>query len=295
VRETELENPIIRIENLHHTYHPEICTPVYSLNGINLTINNGDYMAIVGANGSGKSTLLRHLNAILLPTIGDVWISEWNTKDSSRLRNIRSTVGMVFQMPETQIVATVVEEDIAFGPENLGIPEDELNERVDWALEEVGITELRYKPTHLLSGGQKQLLAIASALAMKPKCLIFDEATSMLDPGAKFRIINIMKNLNKKGITIITATHDMDEAALAGRIIVLKEGNITVEGKPQYVFSKQKEFKASNLELPYPARIARRISQCFPDFPEDIFTLNELIELLTCYFHKKGVARSEPI
>jgi len=184
--------------------------PAYALQGIDLVINKGEYVAVVGANGSGKTTLLRHLNALLIPTMGDVLISEWNTRDSLHIRDIRSTVGMVFQAPDTQI-----------GPENLGVPENELQDRIDWALEAVGLEDLRKRPSNLLSAGQKQLLAIASTLSMKPRCLVLDEATSMLDPASRLRFINIVGRLHQQGITIVTATHNMDEAAIAQRIIVL--------------------------------------------------------------------------
>jgi len=287
--EHKQDKSFIRIENLTHTYHPELDEPVFSLNGINLTINEGDYIAVIGSNGSGKSTLLKHINGLILPTKGNVWVSEWNTRDTSSLKDIRSHIQMIFQVPETQIVATVVEEDVAFGPENIGVPHREIKERVDWALAIVGITDLSHRPTHLLSGGQKKLLAIASALAMRPSCLLFDESTSMLDPGARLRIIKLMNNLHNSGMTIVAATHNMEEAAGAQRIVVLNRGCIVTQGNPEYVFSQEAKINASNLTLPYPAHFAKRMAKSLKDFPLNVLTLNELLEALKLYLNKKGV------
>lgn len=272
-----LEEPFIRMEGLYYTYRTETDTPVYVLNGVDLTINAGEYVAIIGANGSGKSTLLRHLNALLVPTEGDVWISGRNTRDSSNIRNIRSIIGMVFQDPETQIVATIVEEDVAFGPENLGVPEDELRSRVDWALNAVGLNSLRNRPSHLLSAGQKQLLAIAGALSMKTGCLAVDEATSMLDPSARCRFIETINKLHKQGMTIITVTHNMDEAALARRVIVLSEGRIALQGSPDFVFSQAETLKALKLALPAPARLAKKVAELEINYPGSILTVSGLL------------------
>lgn len=282
-----IKEPFIRIEGLHYTYQTETETPEYVLNGVDLTINTGDYIAIIGANGSGKSTLLRHLNALLVPTLGNVWISGWNTRDSSNVRNIRSIIGMVFQAPETQIAATIVEEDVAFGPENLGVPEDELRNRVDWALSVVGLSSVRDRPSHLLSAGQKQLLAIAGALSMKTGCLAVDEATSMLDPSARYRFIETIDQLHKQGMTIITVTHNMDEAALARRVIVLSEGRIALQGSPGFVFSQAEALKALKLALPAPARLARKIAELEIDFPGNILTVSGLLGDIIRYLEQK--------
>ncbi len=285
-----IKEPFIRIEGLHYTYQTETETPEYVLNGVDLTINTGDYIAIIGANGSGKSTLLRHLNALLVPTLGNVWISGWNTRDSSNVRNIRSIIGMVFQDPETQIAATIVEEDVAFGPENLGVPEDELRNRVDWALSVVGLSGVKDRPSHLLSAGQKQLLAIAGALSMKTGCLAVDEATSMLDPSARSRFIETIDQLHKQGMTIITVTHNMDEAALARRVIVLSEGRIALQGSPGFVFSQAEALKALKLALPAPARLARKIAELEIDFPGNILTISGLLgDIIRHLEQKRGV------
>ena len=261
--------------------------PAYALQGIDLVINKGEYVAVVGANGSGKTTLLRHLNALLIPTMGDVLISEWNTRDSLHIRDIRSTVGMVFQAPDTQIIATVVEEDVAFGPENLGIPENELQDRIDWALEAVGLEDLRKRPSNLLSAGQKQLLAIASTLSMKPRCLVLDEATSMLDPASRLRFINIVGRLHQQGITIVTATHNMDEAAIAQRIIVLSEGRISTQGGARAVFAQDKLLKDLKLDLPSTVMLANKIRKYLDDFPCDALTVPELVNTVVLYLGQK--------
>ncbi len=297
---SDMKKPFIFIENLHYTYEATNydqtdvnrdidfpCKPVYALNEIDLSINEGEYVAIVGANGSGKSTLLKHLNALLIPTLGDVWISGWNTRDSSHIRDIRSNVGMVFEVPDTQIVATVVEEDVAFGPENLGIPDNELRTRVDWALEVTGLSKIKHRPSHLLSEGQKQLLAIASTLSMRPRCLVLDECTSMLDPSSRLRIIETIKELHNSGMTIVKATHNMEEAALAQRIIVLSKGCISIHGDARSLFSHEEELKALKLDLPYPARLARRLATNLDYFPVDILTVDELLCAITSALKRK--------
>lgn len=274
-------NSFIRIENLHFTYKTVNGKEINALKGIDLTIDEGEYIAIIGANGSGKSTLLRHLNALLIPTDGDVWVSDFNTRDSSSQQNIRKMIGMVFQVPDTQIVATMVEEDVAFGPENLGIPEKELRERVDWALEVVGLKDFRNRPSHLLSAGQKQLLVCAGALSMKPRCLVFDEPTSMLDPGSRCRFIETIKELHREGMTIVSATHSMEEATLAQRIIALSEGRIGLSGSPRFVFTQEKVLKNLKLDLPKPMKLAMGIRNYIDDFPGDVLTVSELLDALT--------------
>jgi len=271
------EEPLIRVLGLHHTYQVGTRQPVSALRGVDLSINAGDYIALVGANGSGKSTLLRHLNALLLPSDGDVWVAGWNTRDPMHLRDIRSTVGMVFQSPDTQIVATTVEEDVAFGPENLGIPRQELRQRVDWALTTVGLNSLRTRASHLLSGGQKQRLAIAAALAMRPRCLLLDEASAMLDPLGRQQFLATIEGLHREGMTIVTATHNMDEAARAERLVVLSQGQIALDGPPRSIFAQEPRLEELKLDLPPAARLARTIAGSVPGFPNDILNITDLL------------------
>ena len=275
---TRAGEPFIRIEGLHYTYQAGTRKPVPALRGIDLTIDAGEYIAVIGANGSGKSTLLRHLNALLLPSMGNVWVANWNTRDPTYLRDIRSTVGMVFQAPDSQIVASTVEEDVAFGLENLGVPENELRQRVEWALSTVGLSELRQRASHLLSAGQKQRLAIAAALAMRPRCLLFDEATAMLDPAGRVQVLDTIRQLHQDGMTIVAATHNMAEAAQAQRVIVLSEGRVALQGHPHFVFAEEAPLQALQLEAPHPTRLARTIAEHVESFPTDVLTVSELID-----------------
>jgi energy-coupling factor transporter ATPase len=283
---------MIRIEGLHYAYQAGTRKPVPALRGIDLTINAAEYVAVIGANGSGKSTLLRHLNALLLPTTGNVWVANRNTRDAAYLRDIRSTVGMVFQAPDSQIVASIVEEDVAFGPENLGVAEDELRQRVDWALSTVGLSELRQRASHLLSAGQKQRLAIAGALAMQPRCLLFDEATSMLDPVGRIQILNTLRGLHADGMTIVTATHDMAEAAQAQRVIVLSEGRVALDGDPRLVFARREILESLRLEAPLATRLARTIAERVEGFPADVLTVSELVDSVATRLGPASVAQS---
>lgn len=279
--------PLIRIRDLHYTYQEESQRAVHALNGIDLVIHEGEYVTLIGANGSGKSTLLKHLNALLLPSKGEVVIRQWNTRNLEDIRNIRSTVGMVFQSPDTQIIATVVEEDVAFGPENIGVPEEELGERVEQALEAVGLKHLSKRPSHLLSAGQKQLLSIASALSMKPRCLVFDEATSMLDPASRRRFIDTVSKLHQQGITIVSATHNMDEAAIAQRVVVLSEGRIAMQGSPSEVFAQKELLTDLKLEVPISMKLAERISELLSGFPQAILTVPELVHTVDSYLGQR--------
>jgi energy-coupling factor transport system ATP-binding protein len=252
-----MTEPIIRIENLHHTYTG--ASSVEALRGIDLTIRSGEHVAIVGANGSGKSTLARHLNGLLLPTRGDVWIENANTRDPKSLRDIRATVQMVFQHPDSQLVATVVEEDVVFGPENFGVPESELPQRVRAALEQVGMWGHRQRAPHLLSAGQKQRVAIAGAMAVRPRVLVLDEATAMLDPAGRAAVLDVLRELHWQGTTIITITHEMEEAAQAERVIVLNQGRIVMDGSPHGVFARADELRALALDVPPIAALALRL------------------------------------
>jgi len=274
---TGVEEPLIRTEGLHYTYQAGTRKPAPALRGIDLAINAGEYVAVIGANGSGKSTLLRHFNALLLPTVGSVWVTTWNTRDLAHLRDIRSTVGMVFQVPDDQIVASTVEEDVAFGPENLGIPEEQLRQRVDWALATVSLSELRHRASRLLSAGQKQRLAIASALAMHPRCLVLDEATAMLDAAGKRCILETIHQLHQNGMTVVVATHEMAEAAQAQRVIVLSEGCIALQGSPHFVFAQEEILQALQLDVPHPTHLARTIATSVAAFPTDVLAVEELV------------------
>jgi len=211
------------------------------LNSLNIDLEEGKFIAIIGHNGSGKSTLAKHFNALLMPTEGDVYVNGMNTKDSAHVWDIRQTAGMVFQNPDNQLVATVVEEDVAFGPENLGIDPKEIRKRVDFALNAVDMFKYKDSAPHMLSGGQKQRIAIAGVIAMRPQCIILDEPTAMLDPMGRKEVINTIQRLNKEnGITIILITHFMEEAVLADRVIVMDDGNIALDGTPKEVFKEVK-------------------------------------------------------
>lgn len=285
-----LSGPIIRVEAVHHTYLPDSPMPVHALRGVDLTIRRGEYLAIVGHNGSGKSTLARHLNALLLPSRGDVWVmgspskpvrnpsgNGWNTRDASHRLDIRSTVGMVFQSPDSQIVATIVEEDVAFGPENLGVPRPEIRARIDWALDTVEMQSYRWRAPHLLSGGQKQRVAIAGILAMKPQVLILDESTALLDPLGRNQVLAVARHLNKEGVTIVAITHMMHEAVHADRVLVMEEGKIALEGTPREVFAQADRLHALQLDVPEITQLASRLHHALPYFPADILTIPEFI------------------
>ncbi|NLE77885.1 MAG: energy-coupling factor transporter ATPase, partial [Chloroflexi bacterium] len=239
----------------------------------------GDYLVIVGHNGSGKSTLAKHLNALLLPTQGDVWINGMNTKDEESVLAIRSHVGMVFQIPDNQIVATVVEQDVAFGPENLGVPPDEIARRVDWALDVVEMSEYRLRAPHLLSAGQKQRVAIAGIMAMKPDVLVLDESTAMLDPVGRQSVLQTVRRLNREeGVTVITITHFMHEATEGNRVVVMEGGRIVTEGTPREVFRQVEDLRELMLDVPQPTEAAYELNKLLPDFPPDLVTVEEVVE-----------------
>ncbi|MDR5659521.1 energy-coupling factor transporter ATPase [Serpentinicella sp. ANB-PHB4] len=270
-------NKIIKFKDLTYKYtdNDESST---ALNSISKEINQGEFVVIIGHNGSGKSTLAKLLNALLLPTSGDVYIMGNNTKNSQLLWEIRETAGMVFQNPDNQIVATVVEEDVAFGPENLGIESNEIKIRVEEALNTVGMLEFRNKAPHMLSGGQKQRVAIAGVIAMRPSCIIFDEPTAMLDPAGRKEVMDTIRKLNKdENITIIHITHFMEEAVDADRIIVMEEGQVILEGLPREVFSKVKALKSIGLDVPQVTELAHELIEAGVNLPEDILTVDEMV------------------
>jgi len=276
----EVAEPLIEIRNLHHVYGAEGSARVHALKGINFTLQPGEFVALVGANGSGKTTLARHLNALLLPTEGQVRVIDKDTRDRDSWPAIRSQVAMVFQRPEDQIVATTVEDDIAFGPENLGVPAQEIERRVRWALETVQMWEWRHRPPHLLSAGQQQRVAIAGALAMEPRCLVLDEATSMLDPSGREAVMGLARRLHAEGISIVAITHTMTEATQSERVIALHEGQIAFDGSPRCMFSNPALLERIGLEPPPPAVLAQRLSQHWSGFPDSLLTTTELAEAL---------------
>jgi energy-coupling factor transport system ATP-binding protein len=270
--------PILRVEGLHFTYQPEHGTPVPALHGVNLTIEPGDYVAILGHNGSGKSTLARHLNALLQPTEGQVFVKDWNTREPERLLDIRATVGMVFQNPDNQMVATIVEEDVAFGPENLAVPHAELNARVDWSLEQVAMGPHRKRAPHLLSGGQKQRVCIAGVLAMRPEVLVLDEATALLDPRGRREVLDTVGRLNREqGVTVVAITHHMEEAVEAKRVIVMADGCVALDGSPHDVFSQLDRLQALHMDVPQVTQLAAALGQHWPGFPANVLTSTEFV------------------
>jgi energy-coupling factor transporter ATPase len=271
---------MITIENLHYAYGADQPNPIVALRGIDLHIGEGEYVVIIGRNGSGKSTLAKHLNALLLPTQGDVWIKGVNTKDPQHLREIRHTVGMVFQVPDNQLVATVVEEDVAFGPENMGLPREELRERVDEALRLVNMLPHRARPPHLLSAGQKQRVTIAGIMAMRPRCLVLDEATAMLDPQGRREVLNTAAQLQRQGITIIAITHFMSEAVGGDRVIVMDEGRIAMDGPPQKIFCQGERLLELGLDVPPVTRLAYQLHRRHPSFPSPCLTVEQVVEEL---------------
>ncbi len=270
--------PIIKIRNLHFHYNSESENPIHALRGIDLDIYPGDYLVIVGHNGSGKSTLAKNLNVLLRPTEGDIWVKGMNTHDPANTLPIRSTVGMVFQIPDNQIVATIVEEDVAFGPENLGVPDDELRERVDWALGVVDMLDYRLRPPHRLSAGQKQRVAIAGVMAMKPEVLILDESTAMLDPEGRNDVLRAVRQLNEEGVTVIAITHFMHEAAEGNRVIVMEAGRIVMEGTPREVFAHVEELRDLQLDVPQTTQLAYYLNKRDSTFPPDLLLVDEVVD-----------------
>ncbi len=244
-----------------------------ALGGVSLEIKRGEFVALLGHNGSGKSTFARHLNAILLPSGGTVLVDGIDTADDETLLQLRSTVGLVFQNPDNQMVAAIVEEDVAFGPENLGIKNPELRQRVDDALKAVGMYEYRRHAPHKLSGGQKQRIAIAGILAMQPKCLVLDEPTAMLDPGGRSEVMSAVRKLcDEQEVTIVLITHYMEEAAMADRVVVMHQGKILTQGTPIEVFSQIKLLRDNGLDVPQPVELAALLRAQGLDLPEDILT-----------------------
>ena len=251
------------------------------LDNINFEVQEGEFVAVLGHNGSGKSTLAKHFNAILLPLGGTVYVSGIDTKDENKLFDIRQMIGMVFQNPDNQIVATIVEEDVAFAPENLGVPSAEIRQRVDRALEIVGMSQYSRHAPHMLSGGQKQRVAIAGVIAMHPKCIVLDEPTAMLDPVGRKEVITTIKKLNKsEGITIILITHFMDEATEADRVVVMENGKIIMDDSPKKVFSNVEKLKKTGLDVPQVTELAYELSKEGINIKNDLINVDEFVSAL---------------
>lgn len=273
---------MIKVKNISFKYkNIEGESENFALKDVNLEVKEGDFVAIIGHNGSGKSTLAKLLNGLYTPTVGDIYIKGMNTKDEDRIWDIRRTAGMVFQNPDNQMVTTIVEEEVAFGPENIGLPREEIRKRVDTALEQVGMTEYLYHAPHLLSGGQKQRIAIAGILAMNPGCIILDEPTAMLDPIGRKEVIDTVYRLNEEeNKTILLITHNMEETVKADKLIVMNGGQVYLEGSPREIFSKVEELKAIGLDVPQVTELAFELNK--DGILEDYKVLNieELVEKL---------------
>ena len=260
-----------------------------ALKDLNLSVDKGSFVCILGHNGSGKSTFAKLLNGLQLPKEGTVLISGMDTREDSSLLAIRKSCGMVFQNPDNQIIANVVEEDVAFGPENLGLQSDEIVRRVDEALEKVGMSAFRMKSPNMLSGGQKQRVAIAGVVAMKPECIVLDEPTAMLDPSGRRDVIRTVRELNKKeGITIVHITHYMEEAVYADRIVVMDDGKAVMDGTPREIFSRVEELKELSLSVPQATELAHELRKEGLPLPEGILTMEELLQYLVPLMKNKG-------
>jgi len=285
-----VDGPLICVEGLSYAYDADGEAPIEALRGIDLAIQRGEYLAIVGQNGSGKSTLARCLNGLLHPTGGDVWVNGLNTRQPENRYPIRAAVGMVFQNPDNQFVSTVVEEEVAFGPENLGVPEDELRDRVHAALERTGLQALHDRNPRLLSAGQKTRLAIASVLAMRPACLVLDESTAMLDPASRLDLLSLLRELHHDGLTLVTITHYMDETVDADRVLALCGGHIALDGTPSQVYARVNELASLGLSLPAAAAIARGLAYRGVDLDEGIVSTEHLVSAVVSRMSQGGTA-----
>lgn len=271
----------IRCENLSHIYNMGLENQQEALKNINLTVRDGEFLTILGTNGSGKSTLAKHFNALLLPTDGKCYVNDTDTSDEKKIWDVRQHIGMVFQNPDNQIIAAIVEDDVAFGPENLGMKPEIIKEQIASALKAVNMESFRKFAPHKLSGGQKQRIAIAGALAMNTQCLVLDEPTAMLDPQGRLEVMNTVQELNhQQGITIINITHFMDEAVHSDRVIVMDNGEIIKEGTPKEIFADVKGMKKLGLDVPVAAEMAYRLREKGIKLPDDIMTTEDLVKAL---------------
>ena len=252
-----------------------------AIDGVDVDIKKGDFVAVLGHNGSGKSTLAKHVNGLLLPTEGTVWVGDMDTRDEEHIWDVRKTAGMVFQNPDNQIIGNIVEEDVGFGPENIGVPTEEIWKRVEESLKAVGMTAYRLQSPNKLSGGQKQRVAIAGVMAMKPECIILDEPTAMLDPNGRREVIRTIHELNRaEGITVLLITHYMEEAIEADRIIVMDDGRIVMDGQPREIFSRVKELKSHGLDVPQVTELAWELKEAGMPLTDGILSMEELVEQL---------------
>ena len=273
---------ILQAQDLSFTYPgDEDNAATVALDGVNLSIERGSFVVVLGHNGSGKSTLAKTFNAVLLPGGGTMYVDGMDTKNEELLLEIRRRIGMVFQNPDNQIVANVVEEDVAFAPENLGVPTDEIRQRVDDALEAVGMTEFTLHAPHLLSGGQKQRIAIAGVLAMLPECIVLDESTAMLDPMGRREVLNVVEGLHReKNITVVLITHHMNEAENADRVIVMNDGRLVMDGTPKEVFSRAEELREIGLAVPDTVALLRELKANGVDVPTDAITVRDCADVI---------------
>jgi energy-coupling factor transport system ATP-binding protein len=270
-------DPLIRVQRVSFSYRVREGKSIPVLHDVSFEVRAGEHVAVIGHNGSGKSTLAKHLNGLLVPDAGDVLVDGMNTRDRRLLREIRKRVGMVFQHPDNQMVATIVEDDVAFGLENLGVPEEEMHRRVDEALRMVGMEAYRHRPPHQLSGGQKQRVAIAGVLAMRPRCIVLDEATSMLDSYGRQELMEVIRRLHGEGIAIVSITHHMQEVALADRVLVMEAGRVVMEGTPREVFRQRDRLLELQLDVPGAARVAALVHAARPEFREDRILASEVV------------------
>jgi energy-coupling factor transport system ATP-binding protein len=272
---------IIKIEDLVFEYRrDDESPPVKAIGGVNIDIEEGSFTAVIGRNGSGKSTLAKNINALLLPSGGAVYVDGFRTSDEGALWEVRRRAGMVFQNPDNQIVSAIIEDDVAFGPENIGVESDEIRRRVTDALRSVDMYEERKKSPHMLSGGQKQRVAIAGVIAMRPKCIIFDEPTAMLDPGGRREVMDILLRLHRDGITIVLITHFMDEAVKADRIVIMDEGEVVLDGSPAEIFSRPDRIRALHLDVPLAVDLCDRLRRRGYDVPPGIVGIEEMVAYL---------------
>ena len=265
-----------------------------AIDQVDVDIKKGDFVAVLGHNGSGKSTFAKHINGILLPTEGTVWISDMDTKEDKYIWDVRKTAGMVFQNPDNQIIGNIVEEDVGFGQENLGVPTEEIWRRVDESLEAVGMSAYRMKSPNKLSGGQKQRVAIAGVMAMKPQCIVLDEPTAMLDPNGRKEVVRTVRELNRKeGITVLLITHYMEEVVDADRVIVMDGGKIVMDGTPREIFSQVEQLKAYRLDVPQVTELAYELKKAGMPLPDGILTREELLEHLLPLLRETGGKASD--
>lgn len=276
-----IEGHELRYEYLHYDDEGKVDSSYEALKGVDLDVKEGQFIAILGHNGSGKSTLARQLNALLVPTGGTLFVDGSDTRDESKVWLVRQAAGMVFQNPDNQIISSVVEEDVGFGPENMGVPTKEIWERVRKALTAVGMLEYRKSSPNRLSGGQKQRVAIAGVIAMKPKCIVLDEPTAMLDPGGRSEVVGTVRQLNREeGVTVILITHYMEEVIHADRVIVMDEGKVVMTGTPREIFSRVEDLKKIRLDVPQVTELAYMLKQSGVPLPDGILTIGELTEEL---------------